>query len=101
MGDDEQIVLFCHRCGAQLHPGRGDFYVVRLEAFADPTPPELTGEDLDRDINEQIELLIEQMKGMSAQELADQVYRRLTIHLCTSCYREWIEDPARRAPPND
>jgi len=104
MGDDEHFALFCHRCARQVHPGRGDFYVIRLEAFADPTPPELSEEDLARgagDLDEQIERLIEQMKDMSPQELADQVYRRMTIHLCTSCYRDWIEDPAAGSPPND
>ena len=35
------------------------------------------------------------MRGMTEQELMDQVYRRLTIHLCGDCYRVWIEDPAR------
>lgn len=31
--------LLCARCGAELTPGTGDFYVVRIEALADPTPP--------------------------------------------------------------
>ena len=38
--------LLCHRCGAVLTPGRGDFYVVRIEAFADPTGPIAADEDL-------------------------------------------------------
>jgi hypothetical protein len=32
---------------------------------------------------------------MSERELMDQVFRRLTIHLCGTCYRQWIEDPTR------
>ncbi len=31
--------VICHQCGAQLQPGEGSFYVVNIEAFADPTPP--------------------------------------------------------------
>jgi hypothetical protein len=31
---------------------------------------------------------------LSAQEAMDQVYRRLTIHLCATCFRSWIESPA-------
>jgi hypothetical protein len=34
------------------------------------------------------------MKDVSEREALDQVYRRLTIHLCTACYRQWIENPA-------
>ena len=36
-GQDDAPVL-CHRCGAVLTPGTDDLYVIRIEAFADPTP---------------------------------------------------------------
>jgi hypothetical protein len=86
--------LLCHRCGAEVHPGRGDFYVVRIEAFADPTGPEITDEDLKRDLRAEIDRLAEQLDALSAQEAMDQVYRRLVICLCTRCYGQWIENPA-------
>ena len=87
--------LLCHRCGAELTPGRGDFYVVRIEAFADPTPPNISAEELERlDIGSQIDRLIERTRHMSERDLMDGVYRRLTIHLCGPCYRMWIENPA-------
>lgn len=90
----EPSTLLCHRCGADLTPGRGSFYVVRIEAFADPTGPNITDADLDADIEAEIEKAIEQLRGLSETEMMDQVYRRLTMHLCGSCYAEWIEDPA-------
>ena len=98
MAETDDIHLFCHRCGRHLTPGGGDFYVVRMEAFADPTPPDVSEEDLPGylGLETAIEELIDQMKGMSEQEMADQVYRRLTLHLCGKCYRKWIEDPAGR-----
>ena len=86
--------LFCHRCGAVLKPGVGNFYVIRIEAFADPTPPNLTEADLDVDIDEVIEQILEEIRHTSETELMDQVYRRLTIHLCGTCYAKWIENPA-------
>ena len=97
LGPVEEGPLLCHRCGCTLTPGEGSFYVVRIEAFADPTPPTI---DLDEpvsqtSVSEEIERLIDQMRGMSERELMDQVHRRLTIHLCGPCYRGWIEDPAR------
>ena len=92
---DKDTHLFCHRCGAVLTPGAGDFYVVRIEAFCDPTPPSFSEEDLAAiDFAAEIERLIDQMRDMSEQDLLDQVYRRLTLHLCGPCYRQWIDDPA-------
>ena len=94
--DDDQCPspLFCDRCQRHLEPGQGDFYVVNIEAVADPTPPTFAEEDLPIDFRAEIERLVEQLRGLSAQEAMDQVYRRLTIYLCGSCYRHWIENPA-------
>ncbi len=85
--------LFCDRCQATLQPGSGDFYVVRIEAMADPTPPTFTEEDRQIDYRAEIARLIEQLHDVSAQEAMDQVHRRLTLYLCGRCYRTWIENP--------
>ena len=87
--------LPCHRCGKLLEPGRGDLYVVRIEALADPFPPRVDAPREGEDLFEQMEALIEQMRDMGPTDLMHQVYRRLTITLCGACYRTWIEDPAR------
>ena len=89
----DEAPLLCHRCGTELEPGKGDFYVVRIEALADPTPPSFSAEDLFRDVKAEIERLIEEMEGLSEQEAMDQIYRRLVLYLCGRCYRQWIEDP--------
>ena len=89
--------LLCHRCGALLTPGEGSFYVVRIEAFADPTPPDLDADESIADFATEWERLLDQMRDMSEQELMDQVYRRMTIQLCASCYARWIEDPVSQA----
>jgi hypothetical protein len=85
--------LFCARCADELQPGGGNFYQVTIEAIADPTPPAVEDAPSPADLREQIENLIAQMEGLSAQEALDQVYRRLTLYLCAPCYQEWIEDP--------
>jgi hypothetical protein len=87
--------LLCARCGVELTPGTGDFYVVRIEAMADPSPPYFTEQDLLHDPRMEIERLIRQMRGLSERELLEQVYRRLVLHLCGPCYRHWIEDPVQ------
>lgn len=85
--------LLCHRCGQTLTPGAGNLWVVRIEAMADPWPAPITEEDLSRDTDAEMRLLIDQMADLSERELNDQVYRRLVIHLCDKCYQEWIEHP--------
>jgi hypothetical protein len=94
-GPADHQPLLCHRCGMMLTPGKGDFYVVRIEAFADPTPPTLLSDELaDIDPSEEIDRLLEVMRHMSERELMDQVFRRVTIHLCRRCYLTWIENPS-------
>jgi len=90
-----ELPLWCARCRAELKPGAGNFYVVRIEAMADPTPPSFSEEDLKRDPRLEIERLIDQMRDLSQQELLDQVYRRLVLYLCRPCYQQWIEDPVK------
>ena len=85
--------FLCHRCGASLTPGEGSFYVVKTEAFADPTPPKLDTDEPLAEISKDIDALIEQMRDLSEQELMDQVYRRVVVLLCRPCYEHWIEDP--------
>ncbi len=87
--------LECRRCGRELHPGRGDLYVVSILGVADPWPPVFTAEDLALDVGAEIRRLIAQASGLDAQQARDQVYRREILHLCISCYQSWIEDPMR------
>jgi hypothetical protein len=97
--DDQDLTdgspLLCARCGTELTPGKGNFYVVQIEALADPTPPSFSEDDLLHDPRAEIERLIEQMRESSERELLDQVYRRLILYLCGPCYRQWIEDPVK------
>ncbi len=86
--------LICHRCSAELRPGRGEHWVVRIEAVADPNPPVIGEEDLRRDIEAEIARLVKALGDVSGQEAMDQVRRRMTIALCNGCFRDWIENPA-------
>ena len=92
---DDDTPLLCAHCGTELTPGKGSFYVVRIEALADPTPPRFSYKDMKLDPRAEIERLIEQMRESSEQELLDQVYRRLVLYLCGPCYRQWIEEPVK------
>ncbi|HVT79997.1 MAG TPA: hypothetical protein VHM90_05015 [Phycisphaerae bacterium] len=83
----------CRRCSALLTPGKGDFYTVAIQAYAENSPPVITAEDLARDHRQEMHTLVEQMKDLSEQEMMDQVYRHMTFFLCAACYQHWIENP--------
>jgi hypothetical protein len=85
--------LFCDRCLKELRFGQGEFYFVKIEAVLDPTPPEFTQEDLDRDVTAELDELVKHLNHLSPQEAYDQVDRKLTLFLCLECYRNWIENP--------
>lgn len=87
------MLLWCDRCGRELRPGTGDFYLVRIEALADPTPPSFSQDDLAHDPKAEIARLLEQMRDLTEQQAVDQVYRRLNLYLCGPCYRHWIDNP--------
>ena len=96
MAEEEQSgagAIICHRCGALYVPGEPLFYVVKIEAYPLPELPPLTLEDLQRDFDDEMARILEEVKGLSSQELMDQVYRRLILYLCPSCYGRWIDDP--------
>ena len=61
--------LLCPRCQREVHPGRGDYYLVRIDAVADPEPPVITDEDLDLDVGAEIERLILRTEGLDEQQL--------------------------------
>ena len=83
----------CACCGAKLTPGTGDFYVVRIEALANPSPPRFSEEDLKHDHRAEIERLIEADARPVRARVEGSGFRRLILHLCGPCYRQWIEDP--------
>ena len=88
--------LLCHRCGCTLQSGRGAFYLVTIEAIADPSPLDLD-QDLFIDSSEGFAEAVAELEGFSESELMDQVRRKMVLHLCPPCYRKWIEDPVGQA----
>ncbi len=85
--------LACRRCGREVHPGRGDYYLVRIDAVADPHPPVITREELDEDAGAEIIRLIDRIRGLGEEQLERQVHRREVIYLCVGCFNRWIENP--------
>lgn len=82
----------CAKCTTEMAHGKGELWVVKIAAFADPSPPNFEIEE-EKDLRTEIKNLVEQLEGTSEREAMDQVHRSLVLHLCDSCYRQWIENP--------
>lgn len=71
-----------------------DSFVVRIDVFADPSLPDVSGAELEIIGSAQTMAdLLEQMKQMSPDELQDGVHRRFEYRLCGSCQREFLANP--------
>jgi hypothetical protein len=90
---DDSSPLVCDRCSKALRPGEGNFYVIKIEAIADPSPPVIADPNIPEDLPAEIDRLLKQISTMSDRELMDQVHRRVVLYLCTPCYQVWIEHP--------
>ena len=84
--------VLCDLCNRVVSPH--GHYVVRIDVFADPDMPAVTSEEIEEaDYQAAMKELIEQMKGMSADELQDQVHRRFEYKLCRVCQMRFLVNP--------
>lgn len=81
----------CSICGRQVLVH--DSYVVRVDVFAEPTTPPLDTTDEQNDPKVVLPALMKQIASMSAEELQDQVHRRMEFRLCGRCQREFLANP--------
>lgn len=89
---DMPLHVICDLCerGMDLHAS----YIVRMDIFADPNIPPMSTEDLSAgSFDQTLDALMEQMKGMSADDLQDGVHRRLEYRLCPACQRRFLANP--------
>jgi hypothetical protein len=88
-------VVICDSCGRRVEPL--GHYVVKMEVYADPSMPAVTTDDLEeKDLAAGMQELIDQMKGMTADELQDQVHRRFEFKLCRGCQVKFLANPLGR-----
>jgi hypothetical protein len=85
--------MLCHRCGSELTPGEGTFWIVRIDAVCDPSPPRVDDAESLESLAADYEMMIAEMSQMSERELMDQVHRRTVLHLCTACFQTWYDAP--------
>jgi hypothetical protein len=84
--------VVCDICGLSVPPH--EYFVVRMDVFADPTVPAMTTEELEElDADAKFNDLLKQMEGMSADELQDGVHRRFEYKLCSGCHKQFLSNP--------
>jgi hypothetical protein len=82
----------CDLCGRPV-PTHAS-YVVRIDVYADPSLPEMTGEELAAiDFDAALTQVIDEAKGMTADDLQDGVHRRFEHRLCPACHKAYLANP--------
>ena len=82
----------CDLCAATL-PAHAS-YVVRIDVFADPSLPPMSGDELAGfDFDAALEQVAEEAAGMTADDLQDGVHRRFEYRLCPRCQRRFLANP--------
>ena len=84
--------VLCDLCNRPIPPH--GHYVVKIDVFADPAMPAVTSEEMEEaDYQAAMAELLEQMKGMSAEDLQDQVHRSFEFKLCRACQMRFLVNP--------
>jgi len=84
----------CEMCGRIVSRPEITFR-MKIELFADPAPPDITEEDLERDFKEEMRRLIEQLESVDVREAEEEVYESYLFTLCGGCRKRahrWLRD---------
>jgi hypothetical protein len=84
--------LTCDRCDRGLLLDAPVRYEVRLEVKSAYDPLELSEDDL-VDAQAEMSALLEKLKGYSAEQAQDEVYRAFRFDLCATCQKDFLRDP--------
>ena len=91
------VTYTCDGCGKTV-PQKALRYKVKIDIRAAYDTLEIRLADLLRDHEAEIRALIEQLEGMDAQKLEDDIFKIFRLDLCPDCYRSYIKDPLRFHP---
>ena len=84
--------VLCDLCNRPVPPN--GHYILKIEVFADPAMPPVSNEEMEEaDYQSAMAELLKQMKGMSAEDLQDQVHRSFEFKLCRACQMRFLVNP--------
>ena len=82
-GIQKEIEYFCESCSRALVRAQ-DRYILEVKLYASPEV-EISEEDIKKDIQKQMQELIEQTKDMDKKKLEEEVYVSYKLYLCKQC----------------
>jgi len=82
-GIEKEIKYFCDSCSKQLSRPQ-DRYVLEVKLYAAPEI-ELTKEDFEKNLHEEMQQLIEETRDMDKKKLEEEVYVCYKLNLCKQC----------------
>jgi hypothetical protein len=85
--------LVCDGCGEGLLLAGDVRYVLRIEGFAAYDPMEITHQDLEKDLEAEMEGLLERLSRLDPEAAQDQVHRAFQFDLCPGCWSRFLKDP--------
>ena len=91
------VTYHCDGCGRELAKNALR-YTVRIDVRAAYDTLEVGLVELLRDHREEIERLIERLRGKSADDLEQSIYKSIQLDLCPACQRAYVNDPLRFHP---
>ena len=77
----------CENCGTTIDKPELAFR-LKIEMFADPSPPEFDQQDLEADFAEELRGILEQMEQLDPREAEDEVHEAYLFTLCGVCRRQ-------------
>lgn len=79
--------ISCDRCGETLLLDSSVRYLAKIDVRAAYDPMEITSSDISLDLNAEIARLLEQVQGLSTEQLEDSVHYHAEMDLCPHCQR--------------
>jgi len=77
----------CASCRRKIG-AKETWFVLRIELFADPSPPAITSEDLKKDHKAEMRKIIEEMSTANPVEAQDEIHERYEFIVCKDCRRK-------------
>jgi hypothetical protein len=72
----------------------GEHYVVRIDVFADPEIPPMSGEELaSASFDSALDALINELEELGPEEAEAQVFHRFEYRLCPACRKRFVANP--------
>ena len=83
----------CDKCGRRLTANDAERYIVKMEIYAAAGPLDFDAGELERDHQDEMDRLLEQLEAADPDAVEDQTYRCLRFDLCRACQQGLLDDP--------